>query len=105
LTLTAPTSYAGIEAVRIATGFDVPLYVCAPPGDNTLLFVAEQHGKIKIINVPSNTVNPTPFLDISSKVGQGQGPGILGMTFDPNWDRRRPCIARHRIMSQTQRPR
>jgi hypothetical protein len=74
LTLTAPTSYAGIEAVRIATGSDVPLHVCTPPEDNTRLFVAEQHGKI--INVPPNTVNPTPFLDISSEVGQGQGRGF-----------------------------
>jgi len=85
LAIATPNSHAAIEAVRIATGFEVPLYVCAPPGDNTRLFVAEQHGKIKIINVPSNTVNPTPFLDISSEVGQGQGPGILGMTFDPNY--------------------
>jgi len=86
LTLAVATSHAaGIEAVRIATGFTVPLYVCAPPGDTTRIFVAEQHGTIKIINLPSGTVNPTPFLDISFEVGQGQGPGILGMTFDPNY--------------------
>ena len=74
-----------IDAERIATGFTIPLYVCAPPGDTSRLFVAEQHGKIKIINLPSRTVNPTPFLDISFEVGQGQGTGILGMTFDPNY--------------------
>jgi glucose/arabinose dehydrogenase len=87
LALTISSSRAGdsIDAERIATGFDIPLYVCAPPGDTSRLFVAEQHGKIKIINLPSRTVNATPFLDISFEVGQGQGTGILGMTFDPNY--------------------
>ena len=82
---TAPTSLAGIQATRVATGFTVPLYVCAPAGDTGRIFVAEQGGKIKIINLPSGTVNPTPFLDITFEVGQGQGTGILGMTFDPNY--------------------
>ena len=85
LAVTMPTGHAALEAVRVATGFNTPLYVCAPPGDTTRIFVAEQHGKIKIINLPSGTVNATPFLDISSEVGQGQGPGILGMTFDPDY--------------------
>ena len=85
LSLTISTSRAGIEAVRIATGFTIPVYLCAPPGDVSRLFVAEQHGLIKIIKLPSRKVNPTPFLDISSEVGQGQGTGILGMTFDPNY--------------------
>ncbi len=43
----------GIDAIRVATGFSYPLYVCAPPGDTSRLFVAEQHGLIKIINLPS----------------------------------------------------
>ena len=87
LALTISSSRAGdsIDAERIATGFDLPLYVCAPPGDTSRLFVAEQHGQIKIINLPSRTVNSTPFLDISFEVGQGQGTGIRGMTFDPNY--------------------
>jgi glucose/arabinose dehydrogenase len=86
LALTMSTSHAdSIDAVRVATGFTLPLYVCSPPGDTSRLFVAEQHGKIKIINLPSGTVNPTPFLDISFEVGQGVGNGILGMTFDPNY--------------------
>jgi glucose/arabinose dehydrogenase len=76
---------ASIEAVRIATGFTLPLYVCAPPGDTSRIFVAEQHGLIKIINLSSRKVNATPYLDISSEAGQGTGTGILGMTFDPDY--------------------
>jgi glucose/arabinose dehydrogenase len=85
LSVTMSASHAGIQAERVATGFVVPLYVCAPPGDTSRIFVAEQHGTIKIINLPSGTVNATPFLDITFEVGQGQGPGILGMTFDPDY--------------------
>jgi glucose/arabinose dehydrogenase len=75
----------GVQAVRVASGFFNPLYICAPPGDTTRVFVAEQQGKIKIVNLPSGTVNETPFLDISDRVAQNQGGGILGMTFDPNY--------------------
>ena len=85
LALTTTISEAALEATRIATGFTIPLYVCAPPGDTNRIFVAEQHGKIKIVDLTTNTVLPTPFLDITSDVGQGQGTGILGMTFDPNY--------------------
>jgi hypothetical protein len=74
-----------MEATRIATGLTIPLYVCAPPGDTGRIFVAEQHGMIKIVDLAANTVLATPFLDLSDTVGQGQGPGLLGMTFDPNY--------------------
>ena len=84
LVLTATMSEA-IEATRIATGLTIPLYVCAPPGDVNRIFVAEQGGKIKIVDLTTNTVLPTPFLDLTDTVGQGQGPGLLGMTFDPNY--------------------
>lgn len=71
--------------MRVGTGFTIPLYVCAPTGDQARSFVAEQGGKIKIIDLATSTVKSTPFLDISAIVGQGQGTGILGMTFDPNY--------------------
>ncbi len=85
LTSSRGTVYADLEATRVATGLTIPLYVCAPPGDTSRIFVPEQHGMIKIVDLATNTVLPTPFLDITAIVGQGQGTGILGMTFDPNY--------------------
>ena len=73
MTLSVRVGYASIGAVRIATGLAIPLYVCAPPGDTGRIFIAEQHGMIKIFDFRTNTVLPNPFLDISSEVGQGQG--------------------------------
>jgi len=85
LTLPMQTSSARIEAVRVATGLALPLYVCAPPGDTGRIFIAEQHGMIKIFDFHTNTVLPTPYLDITDEVGTQQGNGILGMTFDPDY--------------------
>jgi len=68
----------GIDAIRVATGFSYPLYVGAPPGDTGWLFVAEQHGLIKIINLPSRTVNAIPFLDIPSNSDKAKAAEFSG---------------------------
>lgn len=86
LFLAAPLIQAGIDAERIATGFKQPLGLAAPPGDTSRLFVIEQTGKIKIIQLASRTVNATPFLDVSGEItALGTEQGLLGLTFDPNY--------------------
>ena len=57
-----------IAAERVASGFSLPLYVTAPPGDTSRIFVVQRTGEIFIVNLPSGTVNPTPFLDIHGRV-------------------------------------
>jgi len=44
LILTTGTGYA-LQAVRTAGGFDLPLFIAAPPGDKARLFVVEQGGR------------------------------------------------------------
>ncbi len=86
LVFTAPLTQAAIDAERIATGFHQPLGLATPPGDSDRLFVVEQTGKIKIIQLRSRTVNPTPFLDVSDRItALGNEQGLLGLTFDPNY--------------------
>jgi hypothetical protein len=76
----------GICALRVAGGFDRPLYVTAPPGDTTRLFVVQQTGQIRIIHLPARTVNATPFLDIASEITiAGNEQGLLGLAFDPSY--------------------
>src|SRR4051812_48433183 len=70
-----------LQAGRIAGGFDAPLGMAAPPGDSNRIFVVEQTGKIRIINLPSRTVNAIPFLDVSSQISVGGEQGLLGMAF------------------------
>jgi hypothetical protein len=84
--LAANSTHAAIDAVRIATGFENPLGLATPPGDTGRLFVVEQTGKIRIINLATRTVNATPFLDVSAEItDDGNEQGLLGLAFDPNY--------------------
>ena len=66
-----------LDAVRVAGGFSLPLFVTAPQGDTSRIFVVEQGGKIRIIKLPMRTVNWTPFLDISSEFSLSGEEGLL----------------------------
>jgi len=70
---------------RVATGLSFPLYVTAPPGDATRVFVVEQHtGRIRILRRNTWTLEPTPFLTIPG-VSQGDEQGLLGLAFHPDY--------------------
>ncbi|MEO7724803.1 MAG: PQQ-dependent sugar dehydrogenase [Chthoniobacterales bacterium] len=86
LLLATSLARAGIDAERVATGFDRPLGLSTPPGDTNRLFVVEQTGKIRIIQLATRIVNATPFLDVSGEITSlGNEQGLLGLTFDPNY--------------------
>lgn len=70
----------------VAAGFDNPVFMTAPPGDTTRLFVVEQDGKISIVNLSNNQVLISPFLNIGSKVDCCGERGLLGMAFHPNYN-------------------
>ncbi len=72
-----------LEASLVLGGFDHPLFVASPPGDQHRLFVVERTGKIKIIK--DGTLLPDPFLDIGDKVDDGPEQGILGLAFAPDY--------------------
>ncbi len=67
----------------VATGMSHPLYVTAPPGDRSRLFVVERTGAIRIIK--NGVLEATPFLDIKARVSTGGEQGILGMAFPPDY--------------------
>lgn len=52
-------------------------------GDDRL-FVVQQGGLIRILN-SNGTVNPTPFLNVSSLISTGGERGLLGLAFHPNY--------------------
>ncbi|OAD91253.1 hypothetical protein A7A78_12790 [Aequorivita soesokkakensis] len=63
-------------------GFSDPLNLQHVNDDR--LFVVEQGGKIKIIQ-GDGTVNPVPYLDISSIISSGNERGLLGLAFHPDY--------------------
>jgi glucose/arabinose dehydrogenase len=75
-----------VLAELMGEGFNNPVYVTAPPGDSTRLFVVEQPGRIMIIDVTTKTRFPFPFLDIQSVVNDsGLERGLLGLAFHPDY--------------------
>jgi glucose/arabinose dehydrogenase len=63
--------------------FDQPVYVTAPPGDTTRLFVVQKTGAIRVVR--DGVLLPKPLLDISGLVSSGGEQGLLSMAFDPRF--------------------
>ena len=74
----------GLDAIRVASGLSSPLFVTAPPGDFNRLFIVQQGGQIRILNLNTGVMNATPFLTVSSLQSGGEQ-GLLGLTFDPDY--------------------
>lgn len=88
LSVAGTFSSSAVELGRalISSGLTNPVFITAPPGDTSRIFVAEQDGRIKIITLANNTVLSTPFLDISSRVDSFRNEqGLLGMAFHPDF--------------------
>src|SRR5256714_11369090 len=74
----------GLDAIRVASGLSSPLFATAPPGDSNRLFIVQQNGVIRILNLNTGVLNATPFLTISGLQTGGEQ-GLLGLAFDPNY--------------------
>ncbi len=83
LFVAAPAS-ALVSTVRVASGLTRPVFATAPAGDYGRLFVVEQTGKIKILDLATGQIAATPFLEISD-LALGQEQGLLGLAFHPDY--------------------
>ena len=73
----------GARLTEIVSGLNFPLYLSAPPGDLSRLFIVEKGGVIRIVK--NGALLPSPFLDISARVSTGSEQGLLGLAFDPDY--------------------
>jgi glucose/arabinose dehydrogenase len=78
-----------LRAKRVASGLSFALGLGQPPGDDGRLFAIEKGGDdgiahIKIVDLATNTVNPTPFLTLSNVYTLVES-GLLGIAFDPEY--------------------
>ncbi len=85
----APPARAALTREVVATGFSSPVHVTAPPGDTDRLFVVQRGGLIRIIDLNTNTILATPFLNVNSSpntnvVTTGEG-GLLSLAFHPEY--------------------
>lgn len=112
LSLTA-TSHAKIGLVKVADGFERPVWAGMPTHRSDKLWVMEQAGTVWILDLKTGKRERPPFLDIRSKVTrQGNEQGLLGLAFAPDFEQSgrfyvnyndhkdRTCIARFRSTNQ-----
>ena len=81
-TAPVPLRLERVDSASAALSF--PVFLTAPPGDTSRLFVVEKTGMIKIIDKTSKTEIGT-FLDLSALVSSGAEQGLLGFAFDPQY--------------------
>lgn len=77
-----PARGQDVTYTSFATGFSSITDV-THAGDSRL-FVAQQNGLIRVVQ-SNGSVNPTPFLDISSLTNGGGERGLLGLAFHPSY--------------------
>lgn len=88
---TAHPQGASIQATKVASytlesgEFPRPLAITAAPNDPGHFFVVDQTGIVKVVDLDSNQVIASPFLDLTSEVATTGEQGMLGFTFDPNY--------------------
>ena len=70
--------------VQVGNGYGPLVAACSPPGDQDRLFLLEQTGRIKILNL-SDYSNGGTFLNISSQISTGGERGLLGLAFHPDY--------------------
>ncbi len=74
-----------LQLQTVKSGFSSPVFATQAPGDPSRLFVVEQGGLIKTINL-GNTAAPTStFLNLGSLITSGGEQGLLGLAFAPDY--------------------
>jgi glucose/arabinose dehydrogenase len=76
------TAARGVRLVKVGS-FSAPVYVTAPSGDRSRVFVVERAGRIRIL-LNGHKLSK-PFLDISSGVSTNSERGLLSMAFPPDY--------------------
>src|SRR5262245_22542037 len=80
-----PSDGTQVRAKLVSSSLSSPVDVQAPPGDTRRIFVVEQPGYIRIIDIATDTLLSPAFLDIHTKVQFGGEMGLLGLAFHPNY--------------------
>ena len=75
----------GLSTELVTGGVTDPVFVTHAPNDFQRIFVVEQPGLIRIIDLDTDTLLPTPFLDITDRVSCCGERGLLGLAFHPDY--------------------
>ena len=85
----APAVAQDVASRLVVSGLSRPIYATHAPGDESRLFIIEKQGRIRILNLETETLNSDYFLDIDSLVSGGTSTsderGLLGLAFHPDY--------------------
>src|SRR5262245_44308001 len=73
-----------LERVNSTVSLVFPLFLAAPPGDSTRIFVIEKRGTVQILDRNTGALAST-FINITPLVSTGSEQGLLGFAFDPQY--------------------
>ncbi|TWT66819.1 Soluble aldose sugar dehydrogenase YliI precursor [Posidoniimonas polymericola] len=77
----AAAQIAGTTRVASVGG---PIFATHAPGDTDRLFIATRNGAIRVLDLTTGALLPTPFLSIPGVSTSGEG-GLLGLAFHPDY--------------------
>src|SRR5690349_22742653 len=72
-----------ITAQRVASGLSQPLFVTAPTGDTTHIYIVEQTGRVMSLDLQTGQLST--FFTIGGLTSTSGEQGLLGMAFDPDY--------------------
>jgi glucose/arabinose dehydrogenase len=84
---------ANVELETVVDGLDQPVFVTSDGTGNGRHYIAEQPGRIQIVE--NGATLPSPFLDITDRVTSGGERGLLGLAFPPGFGRDHDTVYVH----------
>lgn len=69
-----------LKLVKVADGFDAPVYLTHAGDGSGRLFVVEQGGRVKVLR--DGRIASGAYLDVSDRITSGGERGLLGLAFD-----------------------
>jgi glucose/arabinose dehydrogenase len=88
LLASAAAAATPLTTERVASGLERPLFVTHAPGDASRVFIVEQPGRVRILDLTQQppALLAQAFLDIAARVvTTGNEQGLLGLAFHPDF--------------------
>ena len=82
--LAAPPASAQIHSTLIASGFTTPIAMVTVPGMANTFLVAEQGGRIRVLQ--NGAILATDFLNLIGQIVSGGEQGLLGLALAPDYE-------------------
>lgn len=79
-----PPGSISLRLQQINVSLSFPVFATAPADGTRRLFIVERSGVIKILNLDTQQLLPTPFLTVTGIATAGEQ-GLLGLAFHPNF--------------------